>query len=450
MRRDELSSDAREPGGHDPAYPGGDTDGRPRAGRAVRAQVQELRAQVKFLEEEVGLLRRRLTNAPRQVTILEEKLLETREQLDARDGPEPEARRRPPRRAREDRGARRTRSRSCRSRPHRSACSSRCNDDGSIDVFTAGRKMRVAARARYRRTGVPGRRPGDPERVAERRRGPRARPRGRGREGQGPARRRPGGRGGRGATRSTSPTWRASCCRARLRAGDNVLFDARVGRGAPSCCRRRRSRSSSSRRSPTSATRTSAGSRGRSRRSATPSSCRSSTRSCSTSTSSSRRRACCSTALPGCGKTLIAKAVAKSLAEKVAERTGRDDARSYFLNVKGPELLNKYVGETERQIREIFQRAKERSEEGLPVIVFFDEMDSIFRTRGTGISSDVESTIVPQLLSRARRRRDAEERDRDRRLEPRGPDRPGDPAPRPPRREDQDRASRASSRPPTS
>ncbi len=102
---------------------------------------------------------------------------------------------------------------------------------------------------------------------------------------------------------------------------------------------------------------------------------------------------------PGCGKTLIAKAVAKSLADKVRERTGRADAHSYFLNIKGPELLNKYVGETERQIRQIFQRAKERSEEGLPVIVFFDEMDSIFRTRGTGISSDVESTIVPQLLS---------------------------------------------------
>jgi len=102
---------------------------------------------------------------------------------------------------------------------------------------------------------------------------------------------------------------------------------------------------------------------------------------------------------PGCGKTLIAKAVAKSLADKVRERTGREDARSYFLNVKGPELLNKYVGETERQIREIFQRAKERSKEGLPVIVFFDEMDSIFRTRGSGISSDVENTIVPQLLS---------------------------------------------------
>ena len=91
--------------------------------------------------------------------------------------------------------------------------------------------------------------------------------------------------------------------------------------------------------------------------------------------------------------------MAKSLADKVRERTGREDAHSYFLNIKGPELLNKYVGETERQIRQIFQRAKERSEEGLPVIVFFDEMDSIFRTRGSGISSDVESTIVPQLLS---------------------------------------------------
>jgi proteasome-associated ATPase len=102
---------------------------------------------------------------------------------------------------------------------------------------------------------------------------------------------------------------------------------------------------------------------------------------------------------PGCGKTLIAKAVAKSLAEQVAEKTGRTDAHSYFLNVKGPELLNKYVGETERQIRLIFQRAKEKSEEGFPVIVFFDEMDSLFRTRGSGISSDVENTIVPQLLS---------------------------------------------------
>jgi proteasome-associated ATPase len=102
---------------------------------------------------------------------------------------------------------------------------------------------------------------------------------------------------------------------------------------------------------------------------------------------------------PGCGKTLIAKAVANSLAKKIAEKSGQENARSYFLNIKGPELLNKYVGETERQIRLIFQRAKEKSEEGFPVIVFFDEMDSIFRTRGSGVSSDVENTIVPQLLS---------------------------------------------------
>ena len=102
---------------------------------------------------------------------------------------------------------------------------------------------------------------------------------------------------------------------------------------------------------------------------------------------------------PGCGKTLIAKAVANSLAKKVSEVTGDKNARSYFLNIKGPELLNKYVGETERQIRLVFQRAREKSEEGWPVIVFFDEMDSLFRTRGSGISSDIESTIVPQLLA---------------------------------------------------
>jgi proteasome-associated ATPase len=102
---------------------------------------------------------------------------------------------------------------------------------------------------------------------------------------------------------------------------------------------------------------------------------------------------------PGCGKTLIAKAVANSLAKKVAEVSGDAQGRSYFLNIKGPELLNKYVGETERQIRLVFERAREKSEEGWPVIVFFDEMDSLFRTRGTGISSDMESTIVPQLLA---------------------------------------------------
>ncbi|GAA1252884.1 MULTISPECIES: proteasome ATPase [Janibacter] len=105
---------------------------------------------------------------------------------------------------------------------------------------------------------------------------------------------------------------------------------------------------------------------------------------------------------PGCGKTMIAKAVASSLARKVAERDGRDAAtatNAYFLNIKGPELLNKYVGETERHIRLIFHRAREKSSDGTPVVVFFDEMDSLFRTRGSGVSSDVETTIVPQLLA---------------------------------------------------
>ena len=102
---------------------------------------------------------------------------------------------------------------------------------------------------------------------------------------------------------------------------------------------------------------------------------------------------------PGCGKTLIAKAVANSLAKKVTEKTGNKDGKSYFLNIKGPELLNKYVGETERHIRLIFQRARDKASEGTPVIVFFDEMDSLFKTRGSGVSSDVENTIVPPLLS---------------------------------------------------
>ena len=110
---------------------------------------------------------------------------------------------------------------------------------------------------------------------------------------------------------------------------------------------------------------------------------------------------------PGNGKTLIAKAVANSLAQQMGGQSGgvaaagedKPRAKSYFLNIKGPELLNKFVGETERQIRQIFEQARRVASSGKPVIVFFDEMEAIFRTRGTGVSSDMESTVVPQLLA---------------------------------------------------
>jgi proteasome-associated ATPase len=101
---------------------------------------------------------------------------------------------------------------------------------------------------------------------------------------------------------------------------------------------------------------------------------------------------------PGCGKTMIGKAVANSLAQRIAELRG-GEAKSYFLNVKGPELLNKYVGETEHKIREVFKNAREKAEEDVPVVIFFDEMDSLFRMRGSGISSDMEATVVAQFLS---------------------------------------------------
>ena len=140
----------------------------------------------------------------------------------------------------------------------------------------------------------------------------------------------------------------------------------------------------------------------------------------------------------------------RQLAGQEGRRVHRRRARasSYFINIKGPELLNKYVGETERQIRLVFQRAREKSEEGWPVIVFFDEMDSMFRTRGSGISSDMESTIVPQLLAEI----DGVEGLRNviviGAIQPRRPDRPGDPSPRPSRREDQDRAAQRGGRRP--
>ena len=359
-------------------------------------QVHELQTQVKFLEEEVGLLRRRLTNAPRQVTLLEEKLVETRDQLTRAMGQNQKL-------ADALRGERQRIEALAEeveklSQPPASfGVYLGTNEDGSIDVFTGGRKMRVTPAPDLDLTKF---RPGsqvilndslnavevlDPDRqgevvkVKDRLGTDRVVVVGRGDE-------------------EFVATLAGSLIDEVVRAGDPLLFDPRSG-VALELLPKEEVEQLVLEEIPDVSYEDIGGLEGQ---------------------IEAIRDAVELPFLyselfheheleppkgvllygpPGCGKTLIAKAVAKSLAEKVAERTGRDDARSYFLNVKGPELLNKYVGETERQIREIFQRAKERSEEGLPVIVFFDEMDSIFRTRGTGISSDVESTIVPQLLS---------------------------------------------------
>ena len=359
-------------------------------------QAHELQTQVRFLEDEISLLRRRLTNAPRQVTILEEKLVDTKNDLakamgqnqklaDALRGEK----------ARIDALAQEVEKLS--QPPASFGVFMGANDDGTIDVFTGGRKMRVnlAPELEVSRF-VPGvqvilndamnvvevleaDRQGEVVKVKDRLGDDRVVVIGRGDE-------------------EMVATLGAGLRGTGVRAGDVLMVDARSG-VALELLPKEEVEELVLEEIPDISYEDIGGLEGQ---------------------IEAIRDAVELPFLyaelfhehqleppkgvllygpPGCGKTLIAKAVAASLADKVAERTGRDDARSYFLNVKGPELLNKYVGETERQIRQIFQRAKERSEEGLPVIVFFDEMDSIFRTRGTGISSDVESTIVPQLLS---------------------------------------------------
>ncbi len=359
-------------------------------------QVLELQTQVKFLEEEVGLLRRRLTNAPRQVTLLEEKLVETREQLAKAMGQNQKLA--DALRAEREKIESLVEEVEKLSQPPASfGVYLRSNDDGSLDVFTAGRKMRVMPAPdldeRRFRPGVqvvlneslnvvevlePDR-AGEVVKVKDRLGEDRIIVLGRGDE-------------------EYVAHLAGNLLDAAPRVGDNVLFDSRSN-VATELLPKEEVEELVLEEIPDVSYEDIGGLEAQ---------------------IDAIRDAVELPFLyaelfhehqleppkgvllygpPGCGKTLIAKAVAKSLADKVRERTGREDARSYFLNVKGPELLNKYVGETERQIREIFIRAKERSEEGLPVIVFFDEMDSIFRTRGTGISSDVESTIVPQLLS---------------------------------------------------
>ncbi len=359
-------------------------------------QAHELRSQVKFLEEEVGLLRRRLSNAPRQVTVLEEKLVETREQL-ARAMGQNQKLADSLRAEREKIEALAIEVEKLSQPPATFGVYLRTNDDGSLDVVTAGRKMRVLPAPDLGLDhAVSGAQvilneslnvvevlepdgSGEVVKVKERLGDDRVVVLGRGDE-------------------EHVAYLAGSLVGSPPRAGDAVLFDPRsvvVSELLP----REEVEELVLEEIPDVTYEDIGGLEGQIEHIRDAVELPFLYAELFQEHQLEPPKGVLLYGPPGCGKTLIAKAVAKSLADKVRERTGREDARSYFLNVKGPELLNKYVGETERQIRQIFQRAKERSEEGLPVIVFFDEMDSIFRTRGTGISSDVESTIVPQLLS---------------------------------------------------
>jgi proteasome-associated ATPase len=359
-------------------------------------QIHELTTQVRFLEDEISLLRRRLTNAPRQVKLLEEKLLETRADL-ARAINQNERLAAALEGEKQRIEALREEVEKLTQPPASFGVYLGSNEDGTVDVFTAGRKMRVnvspdvEADRLHRGAEVilnealnvvevlsPDR-AGEVMRVKDRLGDDRVVVLGHGDE-------------------ELVATLSAGLLREQIRAGDPLLVDPRSG-VALEKLPKEEVEELVLEEVPDVSYEDIGGLEGQieairdavelpflyaelfSEHQLEP------------------PKGVLLYGPPGCGKTLIAKAVAKSLADKVAERTGRPDAHSYFLNIKGPELLNKYVGETERQIRQIFQRAKERSEEGLPVIVFFDEMDSIFRTRGSGISSDVENTIVPQLLS---------------------------------------------------
>jgi proteasome-associated ATPase len=364
---------------------------------AYEAQVDDLQTQIKVLEEEVSTLRRRLQDAPKRVRTLEEKLLETKGEL-ARAVSQNEKLTYTLREAREHIAALREEVDKLTQPPSAYGTLLSVNDDGTVDVFSAGRKMRVAlhpdleptellrgqevvlneslnvvmARGQEiagevvvvkelleggRRAMIVGR--ADEERVAE---------------------------------------LADALFGLKLRAGDTVLMDARSGllleklerpeveelvlEEVPDISYEDVGGLDEQIEAIQDAVELPFVHRRLFQEYKLPA-----------------PKGILLYGPPGCGKTLIAKAVANSLAKKVAEVSGDANARSYFLNIKGPELLNKYVGETERQIRLVFQRAREKAEEGMPVIVFFDEMDSLFRTRGTGISSDMESTIVPQLLA---------------------------------------------------
>jgi proteasome-associated ATPase len=360
-------------------------------------QVHELQTQVRFLEDEIALLRRRLTNAPRQVKILEEKVLETKSDL-ARALTQNEKLAGALTGEREKIEALREEVEKLSQPPASFGVFLGANDDGSVDVFTSGRKMRVNVNpeldASMLRKGIevilneamnvvevlePDR-SGEVMRVKDR---------------LGEDRVVVIGRGDEEIVATLSAVLRGE---ETIRAGDPLLIDPRSN-VALEKLPKEEVEELVLEEIPDVSYEDIGGLEGQIEAIRDAVELPFLYAELFAEHQLEAPKGVLLYGPPGCGKTLIAKAVARSLADKVRERTGRQDAHSYFLNIKGPELLNKYVGETERQIRQIFQRAKERSEEGLPVIVFFDEMDSIFRTRGTGISSDVESTIVPQLLS---------------------------------------------------
>jgi len=359
-------------------------------------QIHELQTQLRFLEDEVALLRRRLTNAPRQVKILEEKLLESKSDLSRALGQNEKLA--------STLQAEKERIESLREEVEKLSQPPASfgvflgrNDDGSVDVFTSGRKMRVNAApeldvAIVRRGAevilnealnvvevLDPDRAGEVMTVKDRLGEDRAVIIGHGDE-------------------EIVATLAASLREEQVRVGDRLLIDAR-SMVAIEKLPKEDAEELVLEEIPDVSYEDIGGLEGQIEAIRDAVELPFLYAELFAEHQLEPPKGVLLYGPPGCGKTLIAKAVAKSLADKVRERTGRQDAHSYFLNIKGPELLNKYVGETERQIRQIFQRAKERSEEGLPVIVFFDEMDSIFRTRGSGISSDVESTIVPQLLS---------------------------------------------------
>ncbi len=360
--------------------------------------TEALRAQVDALGDEIAHLRARLADAPKRVRALEERLLETKGQL-AQAVAQNEKLSYTLREAREHIATLRDEVDKLTQPPSAYGVVVGKNDDGTVDILTSGRKMKVADAPRHRPRRARPRQRGRAQRELQRRPGPPSRAHRRGRHDQGGAWTTAcGPSSSAGPTRSGSASWPTPCAASTCAPATRCASTR-----APTCCSRScpgpRSRTSCSRRCRTSPTADIGGLDDQIEQIADAVELPFLHQDLFAEHRLPAPKGILLYGPPGCGKTLIAKAVANSLAKKVAAATGDEKGRSYFINIKGPELLNKYVGETERQIRLVFQRAREKSEEGWPVIVFFDEMDSMFRTRGSGISSDMESTIVPQLLA---------------------------------------------------